>query len=101
MTPQTADELRLVPSHALLAEHAPVLVESFSRALADTSSAAAILDLRGVTDVDSIGVNVIIGVFRECQARGLTFSVEVDDPHVAKLFRLLTLDRHFPVRTLA
>ena len=60
------------------------------------AEAPVVLDLTRVSFIDSRGVALCVGLFKECQQKKLAFSVEVS-PELARFFNLLKLDRVFPI----
>lgn len=60
-----------------------------------SSRPAVVLDLAGVTFMDSSGVGLLIGLRRACQDRGKAFSVANPAPPIRKLFDMLRLTAYF------
>lgn len=53
------------------------------------------LDLSGARIIDSEGINLIIGLYRECSAAGKQFRVEKPTPENLRLFKILKLSKVF------
>ncbi|MEM7248671.1 MAG: STAS domain-containing protein [Acidobacteriota bacterium] len=99
MTLTTTDAtLCLRPEGNLLASRAKELTATFLAELEGCEATTVELDLSEVGEVDSIGVNIVVGLFRECESRGLEYVVTVGDPHVHSLFTLFKLDQWFTVQ---
>ena len=56
-----------------------------------------ILDLTRVTFIDSSGLGSLIEIFQKVQAAEGEIAYVVDNPRILKIFRLVDLDRVFPV----
>jgi anti-anti-sigma factor len=52
-----------------------------------------VVDLTGVTFVDSMMLGVLLGATREIRPRGSDLRIVVDDPHVRRIFEMTLLDR--------
>lgn len=94
-------DLYLEAEGDLLAE--TVLLESkrFRECLDAHPDGDVVLDLRKSETSDSSGVNLVVGVYKECLKRRRSFRVEGVQPNVLRLFRLLTLDRIIEMRPAA
>ena len=56
------------------------------RLLADPGVKRLVLDLKNLTFMDSSGIGVILGRYREMRLRGGTVAVMNMNPHVEKIF---------------
>ena len=82
---------------------APLLGRALERAIASRAE-LIVIDLSGVTFIDSMMLGAILGVTRQTRAKGISSCVVVDDPHVLRIFELTLLDRAlalFPTVELA
>jgi anti-sigma B factor antagonist len=75
---------------------APILRDALDQAI-ETSSRAIVVDLTGVTFVDSMMLGVLLGATRRTRPRGTQMRIVVDDPHVRRIFELTLLDRVLPL----
>jgi len=71
---------------------APLLGHAVDRAIASRAG-LIVIDLSGVTFIDSMMLGAILGMTRETRARGIASCVVVEDPHVVRMFELTLLDR--------
>jgi anti-sigma B factor antagonist len=71
---------------------APVLRQALDEAV-ESGEATLIVDLTGVTFVDSMMLGVLLGATRRLRPRGTEMRIVVDDPHVRRIFELTLLDR--------
>lgn len=83
--------LRIVVEKNIVGEFTHEIGKRFKAAVADAKGAVT-LDLAAVTIVDSHGVALCVGLFRECQRKNLPFSI-VASPELYRFFKLLKLDR--------
>ena len=58
----------------------------------------AILDLTAAEVVDSLGITLILGLFKTCQQRKITFRVENANPDLMRVFKLFSLPKLFPIQ---
>ena len=62
-----------------------------------TEMTSCTLDLKNSAMVDSEGLNLIIGVFKECQNKNISFKVEGARQEVKRLFSYLKITKFFEV----
>ena len=63
----------------------------------ETSSEGVVLDLAAVEQLDSLGITLVLGLFKSCQKAGRAFSVEGVKPDIMRVFKLFNLPRFFPI----
>jgi len=85
------DEHRLVVGKNIIGEYSIELEKRFSEELASVKG-PVVLDLAATTIIDSRGVALCVGLFKECQRKNLPFSIEAG-PELTRFFKLLKLDR--------
>lgn len=69
---------------------APQLREHLQRVIADGSS-TVVLDLLGVTFLDSTALGVVVGAHKRCRELGGELRVVVADPRLVKIFEITGL----------
>jgi anti-sigma B factor antagonist len=69
---------------------APQLREGLQRVIADGAS-TVILDLLGVTFLDSTALGVLVGAHKRCRELGGELRVVVADPRLVKIFEITGL----------
>nr|WP_320134128.1 STAS domain-containing protein [uncultured Holophaga sp.] len=89
-------KLRLVPGGDLVASTVEGERERWQKGL-DASPKAVILSLKGVRQIDSLGITLILGAFKTCQKQGIPFAIEEACPDLMRVFRLFSLPKLFPV----
>ena len=89
--------VRLVPQEDLVASNLEALKDEIQQQL-QTAEEAVVLDLSGIEHVDSLGITLMVGVYKSCKEKGLDFSVEGANNNLVKLFNLFKLTRYFPVK---
>jgi len=57
-----------------------------------------ILDLASAEVVDSLGITLVLGLFKTCQQKKLPFRIEGASPDLMRVFKLFSLPRLFPVQ---
>ena len=58
----------------------------------------AILDLTESDVVDSLGITLILGLFKTCQQRHIPFRVVGANPDLMRVFKLFSLPKLFPIQ---
>jgi anti-anti-sigma factor len=58
---------------------------------------SVVLDLSDVDLIDSLGITLVLGLFKSCQKAGIGFSVEGVKPDLLRVFKLFNLMKFFPV----
>jgi anti-anti-sigma factor len=56
-----------------------------------------VLDLSAVEQIDSLGITLVLGLFKSCQKGGAAFSVEGVSADLMRVFKLFNLTVYFPV----
>jgi anti-anti-sigma factor len=90
-------ELHLSPVSDLVAGSAAAQREEMLAALNEPAE-AVVLDLSAVGQVDSLGISLIVGLFKTCEAKGLTFSVVGINENIMRVFKLFKLPQFFSVK---
>ncbi len=89
--------LRLAPTSNLVASSVADARTEIQKALESTHE-AVVLDLSEAEHVDSLGISLVVGLFKTCRDKGLAFSVEGVNQNLLRVFRLFKLPEHFPVK---
>ncbi|NTV73139.1 MAG: STAS domain-containing protein [Holophaga sp.] len=58
----------------------------------------AVLDLTESEVVDSLGITLILGLFKTCQQRKIGFRVEGANADLMRVFKLFSLPKLFPIK---
>ena len=75
---------------------APQLRESLQRVIAQGES-TIILDLLGVTFLDSTALGVLVGALKRCREAGRELHLVVADPRIMKIFEITGLTSVFTI----
>lgn len=92
------DTLRLKALDSLSATHVAAQ-RAFLKESLDKAGNAVVLDLGSSELVDSLGITLIVGLYKSCKERGLAFSVEGANAETARVFTFFGLDEIFATRT--
>lgn len=90
------DTLRLTPQVDLVASTVEVQRASMMKAL-DSRRGAVVLELTAVEQIDSLGITLVLGLFKTCQKSGVPFSIEGVRPDIMRVFRLFNLPKFFTI----
>jgi anti-anti-sigma factor len=88
--------LRLV-AHGPLVASAVAAQRAALREHLKRAGQAVVLDLAASELVDSMGITLIVGLFKSCQERKLAFSVAGAHAEVLRLFRFFRLNEIFDI----
>jgi anti-anti-sigma factor len=88
--------LRLKPKVDLVASTVEVQRGSMMKAL-EARQSAVVLDLALVEQIDSLGITLVLGLFKTCQKAGMGFSIEGVKPDILRVFRLFNLPKFFTI----
>lgn len=88
--------LRLQPKVDLVASTVEVQRASMLKAL-EAPRSAVVLELTAVEQIDSLGITLVLGLFKTCQKAGIPFSIEGARPDLMRVFRLFNLPKFFPI----
>jgi anti-anti-sigma factor len=89
--------LRLNPKCELVASTVEALRDGLLKALGEAKG-PVILDLSYTKQIDSLGITLVLGLFKTCQQKGLGFSVEGVSADILRVFRLFNLTKFFLVK---
>jgi anti-anti-sigma regulatory factor len=84
--PSGSDHLRIVVDHDMIENHVQDLRTRLLAEMAHAAGRTVVLDLASVKQIDSRGIALCIGLFKDCRTKGCVFSIEAG----ADLFRLFT-----------
>jgi anti-anti-sigma factor len=88
--------LRLQPKVDLVASTVEAQRGSMMKAL-EARQSAVVLDLAKVDQIDSLGITLVLGLFKTCQKSGATFAIEGVKPDIMRVFRLFNLPKFFSI----
>ncbi|MGE5405476.1 MAG: STAS domain-containing protein [Candidatus Saccharibacteria bacterium] len=92
------DQLKLTLQDKLVASRVEQLVEKAHKYLDSIDGVSTVvLDLKGVSDVDSRGVTFVVGLYKEAQLKNKRFKVVGANEDVYWLFNLMKLSEVFDV----
>lgn len=97
---KSPEGIRIRPKVDLVASQVGALREALQASL-EGLKGKLVLDLEGITQIDSMGVTLVLGLFKSAQQQGLTFGVVGVDRNLIRVFRLFSLTKFFPVEEAA
>ncbi|OGG93665.1 MAG: hypothetical protein A2508_06185 [Candidatus Lambdaproteobacteria bacterium RIFOXYD12_FULL_49_8] len=98
-----SDQERLIciPEQEIIASNVPTMRESLIEKLdADSDWKELIFDCHQVETLDSIGINLIVGLFKKTKATSKGFKVIGCNSSIIKVLQLFRLDEQFTVEAL-
>lgn len=90
------DALRLAPKGDLVASTVEDHRASMMKAL-ESAGDKVILELSSVELIDSLGITLVLGLFKSCQKTGAAFSIEGVNSDIMRVFKLFHLTKFFPI----
>ena len=91
------DVLRLKPKVDLVASTVEVQRAAMMKAL-EVRQTAVVLDLALVEQIDSLGITLVLGLFKSCQKTGASFAIEAVKPDIMRVFKLFNLPKFFSIQ---
>lgn len=74
------------------------IMKQFSDQIAKASQCKSIVvDMAGTQVIDSLGVNMLVGLYKECRKKEKTFRVTNVAPQIQRLFDLYKLAGYFGI----
>lgn len=73
------------------------LEDDFSNAISSDNIRKVVLDLTSAQNIDSPGLALCVGLYKECQNRNLEFEIYTN-ADIWNLFKLVNLDRILPIK---
>jgi anti-sigma B factor antagonist len=95
-TPAPAGGLTIASNGNLVASTVEALRKVVQEALTAPCTSVS-LDLRSAEVVDSLGITLILGLFKTCQQKKIPFQVEGVSPDLLRVFKLFSLPRLFTI----
>jgi len=92
----SGEPLRLQPKVDLVASTVEAQRASMMKAL-EGRPRGVVLEFHAVDMIDSLGITLVLGLFKTCQKAGVPFSLEGVKPDLMRVFRLFNLPKFFPI----
>ena len=90
--------LRLIAEENFSVTFAEALQTRMQDAMQQATASSVVLDIREVELIDSIGIKLVVGLYKTCMDKKLNFSMEVAHPSASKVLRLCKLDQLIEIR---
>ena len=87
----------LRPGFDLMAAHIVQLQAQLKSDMDGQCDARILLDLTKCIAVDSQGMGLIVGTFKEAKKHNCSFQVAISSDFIIKLFKMMQLDKHLDV----
>ena len=93
---RTEGSVRLQPKGDLVASTVRVLRSDLLTAV-EEAQVAVVLDLSSTKQIDSLGITLVLGLFKSCQKKAIAFSIEGANTDLLRVFKLFNLTKFFPI----
>lgn len=90
--------LRLVAEADFTIEHAQALQQQLKSQIEAHTGEPVVLDLSAIHFMDSVGVKLVVGLFKSCQLKSLPLTVEVASGQILRLLNLCKLSQMLTVK---
>lgn len=95
---QEDKKLICLPQEEIIASNVPTMRETLIAQLdSDTSWEELVFDCSQVETLDSIGINLLVGLFKKAKVVEKQFKVVGCNEAIVKVLKLFRLDEQFPV----
>lgn len=85
------------PMVDIMAEIVPEMQEKIAMETEKHQFKVFVFDLSNVKNLDSIGVNLIVGVYKKMAALNRSFTIVNSNKSIVRVLTLFKLDRHFVI----
>jgi ABC-type transporter Mla MlaB component len=96
-TPADTGVHRIAPDRDIVGPYVNDLAARFAEEISSPDKQPVALDLSAVKQMDSRGIALCIGLFKECQAKGNVFSI-LAPPDLCRFFRTVKLTKIIDIR---
>jgi len=97
-TNRVNDQLEIVLEHNLIASHLDIHEKNIREAiLRNTGVKMVVMNLEQVDDIDSLGINFVVGIYKDLKEQGCGFAVTHTSGRIRNLFNLFKLSEYFEV----
>lgn len=98
--PSDKKEIRIKPEWDFISSNSKMIMDYFERETAEHKNADVVLDMKGVKLIDSVGIGVVAGFYKECIADKKGFSIEIASKDLSRIFKILNMDKIFEVKLI-
>lgn len=91
--------LRLTPEQDLTNEQVKAERNDLRQAL-DKTVEEVIMDLSQVNYIDSLGLGLIVGAYKSCKFKGISFRLEGVNTSIYRILKMVNFTQLFPVKTI-
>lgn len=95
-TQKSDGSVRLNPKGDLVASTVESLRDSMLKAL-DDAKVSVVLDISSTKQIDSLGITLVLGLFKSCQKKEIAFSIEGANTDLLRVFKLFNLTKFFSI----
>ncbi|OGG99401.1 MAG: hypothetical protein A2600_01995 [Candidatus Lambdaproteobacteria bacterium RIFOXYD1_FULL_56_27] len=96
------EQLICIPQQEIIASNVPAMRELLIERLdAEEGWKELVFDCKAVETLDSIGINLIVGLFKRARVAEKSFKVVECNPAIVKVLKLFRLDEQFTVEAQA
>jgi anti-anti-sigma factor len=96
-SPTDSQAYRIAVDHEMIGEKVFEMEKLFLSKMAEIKDQPVVLDLLAVKQIDSRGIALCIGLFKECKAKGVAFSVDASSD-LYRYLKMLKLTKVIEIR---
>jgi len=98
LTEKKENTLFLVAEEEFTIQNANAIQEKLVASVLSLTEDHVVLDLRKISFMDSIGVKLIVGLFKSCQAKKVQFRVDINSPGILKTLQICKMDQLIEIK---
>ncbi len=91
------DKMICIPKIDIVASNVPEMRDLMLKHIDRKEWSGLVLDCSNVDALDSVGVNLIVGLFKKAESAGKTFVISKCNEPLTKVLKLFRLDEKFTV----
>ncbi|MBK8189455.1 MAG: STAS domain-containing protein [Vampirovibrionales bacterium] len=97
-TSKNKDTLRLTPEQDWHVSTVDAEQKAIEKALQSKTSGEVLLDLTQIDQMDSMGLKLLVGLYKTCVKKGLKLRVEASSSKILRLTRLCGLNQYIEIQ---
>ncbi len=91
------DILKMIATEDLQINHVQALQADMLKAMQKFKGKMVVLDLTQINHMDSMGVKLVIGLYKSCEENNISLRVEVSSPSILQLFKICKLNQFLDI----
>ncbi len=92
------DYRRLIADKDFTFNTADEICQELLKAVQSANTSRMVLDVTQITTIDSLGIKLIVGLYKSCQEKKITLELEVASASLIKILNLCKLNQFIDIK---